>query len=103
MFHRCRAFIFDIKLDRSYTTVMLGWVFFSWVIAQVCSSFFPVVIVVAAEHTVRLLLFHGAFDDADGRAVVGDDGCWWVMVAKIDEGASDWYGFTGIHEKCADF
>ena len=103
LFHRGRAFIFDIKLDRSYTTVMLGWVFFSWVISQVCSPFFPVVIVVSAEHTVAepvvffvkrfwLFLFHRALDDADGRAVVGNDGCWWLMVAKIDECSSDWNG-----------
>ena len=25
------------------------------------------------------------------------------MVSEIDEGASDWYCFTCIHEKCADF
>ena len=52
MFHRRRAFIFDIKLDWADATVMLGWVFFSWVISQVGRSFFPVVIEVAAEHSV---------------------------------------------------
>ena len=52
LFHRRRAFILDIKLDWPEATVMLGRVFFSWVIAQVGRSFFPVVIEVAAEHTV---------------------------------------------------
>ena len=26
-----------------------------------------------------------------------------MLVPEVDEGASDWNCFTGIHEKCADF
>ena len=39
---------------------------------------------------------NGAVDNLDSGAVVVNDLCWWLLMAEVDEGASEWDYFLMI-------